>query len=325
MGIDRATSTDADGEQVEEGKSTDRPPPPPSDRPGQEPEGVPSRLEARRALSAAQEQAAGRSAGAIDRKVPKSTSEQGSVVAERKPDPTATSQSAEANAKPLRHRSRTSLNPSWVQEPPARNAPIPHTARNSYPRCRMLRRARRRPSRQSHWRPRRRRGAGRRPASSGRAGCQGRGATLERTDSHTRSNLRKSSATTTRTSHRPRRIAISFATDPNPVPVFDGPPTRDQAVQGDVGDCGIVAALGSVAEHRPEAIKDAIKPAGDGEYEITLHEITEATPADPVARPTGDVKTYRVNDVLPVNTDEPSRPLPLFRRSHADGPLSWRR
>jgi hypothetical protein len=94
----------------------------------------------------------------------------------------------------------------------------------------------------------------------------------------------------------------------NLVPVFDGLPTRYQAVQGGVGDCGIVATLGTVAERRPDTIKDAIKQVGDGEYEITLHEITEATPADPVARPTGDVKTYRVNDELPVRTDLPSWP-----------------
>jgi hypothetical protein len=94
----------------------------------------------------------------------------------------------------------------------------------------------------------------------------------------------------------------------NPVPIFDSSPNRDQAVQGRVGDCGIVATLGAVAEHRPEAIKEAIKQVGDGAYEITLHEITEAGPADPVARPTGEVKTYRVNDELPVRTDHPSRP-----------------
>jgi hypothetical protein len=95
VGIDKATSTDTDGEHVEEGKSADRLPPPPSDRPGQEPEGVPSRLEARRALSAAQEQAAGKSAEATDRKAPRSTSEQGSTVAERKPEPASASQPAE--------------------------------------------------------------------------------------------------------------------------------------------------------------------------------------------------------------------------------------
>jgi hypothetical protein len=58
----------------------------------------------------------------------------------------------------------------------------------------------------------------------------------------------------------------------------------------------------------PDAIKSAIKQVGDGDYEITLHEVTEASPVDPVARPTGDVTTYRVNDELPVRTDKPTRP-----------------
>jgi hypothetical protein len=39
----------------------------------------------------------------------------------------------------------------------------------------------------------------------------------------------------------------------NPVPTFDGSPTRDQVVQGAVGDCSIVAAIGSVAEHQGES------------------------------------------------------------------------
>ena len=95
----------------------------------------------------------------------------------------------------------------------------------------------------------------------------------------------------------------------NPVPVFDGPPSREQAVQGRIGDCGIVATLGAVAGHRPEAIQNAIKQIGDGRYEITLHEVSQATPADPVARPTGDTTTYRVNDDLPVQSDDPARPL----------------
>src|SRR5690242_16344749 len=46
-----ATDGTTDAEQVEYGKADDRPPPPP-DHPGQEPEGAPSRREARRALAA---------------------------------------------------------------------------------------------------------------------------------------------------------------------------------------------------------------------------------------------------------------------------------
>lgn len=94
----------------------------------------------------------------------------------------------------------------------------------------------------------------------------------------------------------------------NPVPLFDGPPTRSDVRQGLVGDCGVLATIGSVAGHRPDAIRNAIKPVGDGQYEVTLHKITPASHADPVARPTGDKVTYRLNDELPVNLDEPDAP-----------------
>jgi hypothetical protein len=241
VGIDRATSTDADGEQVEEGKSTDRPPPPPSDRPGQEPEGVPSRLEARRALSAAQEQAAGRSAGATDQKVPKSTSEQGFVVAERKPDPTAASQPAEVSetsATQVTDKPQSELDSGTSGEERTNSA---HGAEFVSP------------VQDAHGE----RGDGLRDSPIGArvegevlegdrqpAGAQDAAAaehTLERTDQPHEV--------------KPPQIVRDYYTNipptaqdrylvrdqSNPVPVFDGPPTRDQTVQGRVGDCGIVA------------------------------------------------------------------------------------
>jgi hypothetical protein len=84
------------------------------------------------------------------------------------------------------------------------------------------------------------------------------------------------------------------------VPVFDGPPRREQITQGVVGDCGVLSTIGAVAGHRPDTIKNLIKPAGDGKFEVTLHEVTPAAPSDPVARPTGDTRTYRVTDEIPV-------------------------
>jgi hypothetical protein len=54
MGIDRS-GADAGAEQVEENNPADRRPAPPPDRPGQEPEGVPSRLEVRRAMAAGEQ------------------------------------------------------------------------------------------------------------------------------------------------------------------------------------------------------------------------------------------------------------------------------
>jgi len=90
----------------------------------------------------------------------------------------------------------------------------------------------------------------------------------------------------------------------NAVPVFDGPPRREQVAQGEVGDCGVLSTIGGVAGHRPDTIKNLIKQTGDGKYEITLHDVTSATASDPVARPTGDTTTYRVNDEVPVGTGD---------------------
>lgn len=94
----------------------------------------------------------------------------------------------------------------------------------------------------------------------------------------------------------------------NPIPVFDGQPSRDQVKQGQVGDCGVISTMGAVAEHRPDAIRNAIKQTGDGRYEITLHDVIQATSNDPVARPTGHTTTYKLTDELPVATNDPQRP-----------------
>ena len=89
----------------------------------------------------------------------------------------------------------------------------------------------------------------------------------------------------------------------NPIPLFDGQASRDDVRQGPVGDCGVLATLGAVAGHQPKRIREAISQVGDQTYEVTLHRISPATPQDPVARPTGDTVTYRINDELPIRLD----------------------
>jgi hypothetical protein len=296
VGIDRSASTDAGVEHVEENKPVDRHPPPPPDSPGQEPEGVPSRLEARRALATAQEQAAGNPAEATDQKVPKSASEQGLVVAETKPESAAASQSAEMSETAGQDRSSAGRYDAGRDQPGILAQDHEDTAVGAAPTREVV-----------------------------GADVEGDAGEGDRQTAPTQdAAVAEHPLERTDQPHevKPPQIVRDYYTNipptaqdrylvrdqSNPVPVFDGSPTRDQVVQNNVGDCGIVAAIGSVAEHRPDAIKNAVKQAGDGEYEITLHEITEATPADPVARPTGDVKTYRVNDELPVNTDDPTRP-----------------
>ncbi|GLY78693.1 hypothetical protein [Actinoallomurus iriomotensis] len=61
-------------------------------------------------------------------------------------------------------------------------------------------------------------------------------------------------------------------TDGTRTPLFRGEPTREQTKQGDLGDCGIIATLGAVAGHRPEAIRDCVRETDDGNYEVRLHE-----------------------------------------------------
>lgn len=95
----------------------------------------------------------------------------------------------------------------------------------------------------------------------------------------------------------------------NQIPLFDGGPSRDDVRQGKVGDCGIIATLGAVAGHRPEAIRNAIKQIGDGSYEVTLHKVDPASGLMQGARPTGETTTIRLNDELPVNLDGEGAPL----------------
>ncbi|WP_157513914.1 hypothetical protein [Nocardia concava] len=90
-------------------------------------------------------------------------------------------------------------------------------------------------------------------------------------------------------------------------PAFDGPPTREQAVQGEVGDCGIISTFGAVAGHRPEAIQNAVVDRGDGTFDITLHQVEPATPWNPVATPTGETTTYRVSNELPFKLNDPDK------------------
>lgn len=120
----------------------------------------------------------------------------------------------------------------------------------------------------------------------------------------------------------------------NPIPLFDGPPTRSDVRQGEVGDCGVLATLGAVAGHRPDAIRNAIRQVGDGTYEVTLHEVQPALPKYAVSSPTGNTVTYRIDDELPVRNDRLSAPpvsalpgasawVPLMEKALAGQDQGW--
>jgi hypothetical protein len=89
------------------------------------------------------------------------------------------------------------------------------------------------------------------------------------------------------------------------VPCLDGPPRREQTRQGWAGDCGIIAALGAVAAHRPEEIARRVLPREDGSYQVTL---SEARGSDGVSEPTGQEIELTITPELPVYDENPGTP-----------------
>ncbi|MFF3724817.1 hypothetical protein ACFYYM_20890 [Streptomyces erythrochromogenes] len=88
---------------------------------------------------------------------------------------------------------------------------------------------------------------------------------------------------------------------------FDGEPERGQIQQGQLGNCGVIAVLGSVASHRPEAIREGLEETADGNYKISLHEARPKAGGDG-SEPTGRRIELTVTPDLPVFDDTPGKP-----------------
>ncbi|MFF2026451.1 C2 family cysteine protease [Streptomyces sp. NPDC058171] len=86
------------------------------------------------------------------------------------------------------------------------------------------------------------------------------------------------------------------------IALFDGPPRREQTQQGDLGDCGLIAALGAVAAHHPEAISQAVRENEDGTYEVRLHQVQKD--------PNGDWKPFEATGAVTVLTVTPDLVVP---------------
>ena len=89
------------------------------------------------------------------------------------------------------------------------------------------------------------------------------------------------------------------------IPCFNGPPRREQAAQGWAGDCGLIAALGSVAAHRPGDITGRVRPEQDGTYTVSL---SEARRTDCGAAPTGRGIDLTITGEMPVYDEDPATP-----------------
>jgi hypothetical protein len=95
--------------------------------------------------------------------------------------------------------------------------------------------------------------------------------------------------------------------DGTQVPCFDGQPTREQARQGRLGDCGLIATLGAVGAHRPGDISRSVQPNPDGTYRVVLN---EARQTEHGAAPTGRTVELTITPDLPVYEADPD--LPAF-------------
>lgn len=110
----------------------------------------------------------------------------------------------------------------------------------------------------------------------------------------------------------PKNIPDRYGTpldraDGTRAPLFSGELTRELAEQGVLGDCGIIATLGAVAEKYPEAIRNSVIETGDGSYEVRLHE-TEYSKSRQRYEPTGRSMKLTVTPELPIKDRDPGRP-----------------
>ncbi|MEO3826215.1 C2 family cysteine protease [Actinomadura sp. B10D3] len=118
----------------------------------------------------------------------------------------------------------------------------------------------------------------------------------------------------------PKNIPDRYGTpldrpDGSRTPLFDGRPKREQVEQGALGDCGVIATLGAVAGHHPEAIRDCVRETDDGNYQVRLHEAKYSTSKQRY-EPTGRPITLTVTPDLPIDDEYPG--VPAF----ADDPSS---
>jgi hypothetical protein len=87
------------------------------------------------------------------------------------------------------------------------------------------------------------------------------------------------------------------------LPLFEGAPKREDARQGALGDCGVIAAMGAVAGTVPDKIQDSVKENSDGTVTVSLFE-TKFKDEDTTV-PTGRVIEVRMTKDVPVFANDP--------------------
>ncbi|MEV0661323.1 hypothetical protein ACIBI3_08805 [Actinomadura luteofluorescens] len=102
------------------------------------------------------------------------------------------------------------------------------------------------------------------------------------------------------------------------LPLFDGMPKREDALQGVLGDCGVIATIGAVAGTAPDKIQSSVRDNGDGTVTVALHE-AEFKDRE-IASPTGRIIDVTITKDVPVFTENPDQAA--FARC-TDAGVTW--
>ncbi|RIV34367.1 hypothetical protein D2L64_23585 [Micromonospora radicis] len=101
-----------------------------------------------------------------------------------------------------------------------------------------------------------------------------------------------------------------------PVPLFDGPPHREQVRQGVLGDCGMLATMAAVAGYRPDVLTQLFQPNPDGSVDVLLH---ESVLHGDTSTPTGRRVRITVRPDVPLHAGSAGRSAYADRSANGSG------
>ncbi|MBT8228107.1 MAG: hypothetical protein KJO75_21780 [Dactylosporangium sp.] len=95
--------------------------------------------------------------------------------------------------------------------------------------------------------------------------------------------------------------SVTFAS-PVHLPLGADTAKPDDVLQGELGDCGFISMMRSIARHRPDLIRDIVRTNDTGEYPYAIHlhqSITDGSGHGSI--PTGRTVKIHLTDLLPVD------------------------